>query len=118
EIADYAEPGITPSAVMDKFAELYRRKHISTEDYSGHGIGLEPREYPIMGLGGPKSIHDGVISTSTDLPLEPGMVISLETSIYEPGEGSYEVERTFLVGRSSLKELTTKKDSAIFVTEA
>jgi Xaa-Pro aminopeptidase len=118
EIADYAGAGVTPSAIMDRFGELYRRKNISTEDYSGHGIGLEPREYPIMGLGGPKAIRDGVISTSTDLPLEPGMVISLETSIYEPGEGSYEIERTFLVGKSSLKELTTKKDSAIFVSEA
>jgi Xaa-Pro aminopeptidase len=118
EIADFAHVGVTPSAIMERFGAIYKRKNIPTEDYSGHGIGLEPREYPIMGLGGPKAIRDGVVSTSTDLPLEPGMVISLETSVYEPGEGSYEVERTFLVGKSSLKELTTKKDSTILVTEA
>jgi Xaa-Pro aminopeptidase len=116
EIADWIEPGVTPTAVMERFGALYEKERIPTQDYAGHGIGLEPREYPIMGLGRARPIRDGVVATTTDLPLEPGMVISLETSVYEPGEGSYEVERTFLVGRSSLKELTTKKDSAIFVT--
>ena len=69
-----------------------------------------------MGLGGARPIHDGIVATTTDLPLEPGMVISLEASVYEPGEGSYEVERTFLLGRSSLRELTTRKDPTIYVT--
>jgi len=117
EVADFVEPGTTPSAAMERFRLAYERRNISGVDYSGHGIGLEPREYPIMGLGAAKQIHDGIVRTTTELPFEPGMVISLETSLYEPGEGSYEVERTFLVGKSKLRELTTKKDSSIFVTE-
>ncbi len=117
EVADFVEPGTTPSAAMERFRRAYERRNIPGVDYSGHGIGLEPREYPIMGLGGAKKIRDGIVTTTTELPFERGMVISLETSLYEPGEGSYEVERTFLVGKGKLRELTTKKDSAIFVTE-
>ena len=116
EVADHTEAGMTPSDVMGRFADLYRKKNIPNPDYQGHGIGLEPREYPIMGQGGPKIVGDDVASLSTEIPFEVGMVVSLETSIYEAGEGSYEVERTFVIGKSSLKELTTKKDRAIFVS--
>ena len=117
EIADSIEPGTTSSEATKRFGRFYANRNITGVDYSGHGIGLEPREYPIMGPGGPKAIRDGIVRTTTDMPFEPGMVISLETSLYEPGEGSFEVERTFLVGKSKLKELTTRRDPEIFVTE-
>jgi Xaa-Pro dipeptidase len=116
EVADSVQAGETPSGVMKRFASLYRKKGVPSPDHQGHGIGLEPREYPIMGQGRPVTIRDQVIKTSTEMPLEVGMVISLETSLYEFGEGSYEVERTFLVGKRSLEELTTKKDREIFVS--
>jgi Xaa-Pro aminopeptidase len=118
EVADHTEAGMTPFDVMEMFRDLYSRKNIPNPDYQGHGIGLEPREYPIMGQGGAKTVGDQVVSISTEIPLEVGMVVSLETSIYEAGEGSYEVERTFVIGKSSLNELTTKKDRAIFLSEA
>jgi Xaa-Pro aminopeptidase len=101
---------------MKRFGSLYGKKGIPDVDYQGHGIGLEPREYPIMGQGRPVTVRDQVMRTSTEMPLEVGMVISLETSLYEFGEGSYEVERSFLIGKSSLEELTTKKDRSIFVS--
>lgn len=116
EVADSIQPGETPSDVMRKFGSLYRKRGISNPDYQGHGIGLEPREYPILGQGRPVKLKDEVITTSTEIPLEVGMVVSLETSLYESGEGSYEVERTFLIDKGSLRELTTKKDRAIFVS--
>ncbi|MDA4137011.1 MAG: M24 family metallopeptidase [Thaumarchaeota archaeon] len=116
EAADSVQAGDTPSEVMERFRSLYEKKGIPNVDYQGHGIGLEPREYPIMGQGRPVTLRDQVISTSTEMPLEVGMVISLEASLYEFGEGSYEVERSFLIGKSSLDELTTKKDRSIFVS--
>jgi Xaa-Pro aminopeptidase len=116
EAADSVQAGDTPSQVMERFKSLYEKKGIPNVDYQGHGIGLEPREYPIMGHGRPVTVRDQVISTSTEIPLEVGMVISLEASLYEFGEGSYEVERSFLIGKSSLDELTTKKDRSIFVS--
>lgn len=117
ELADAVQPGERPSEVMDRFASLYRRAGLVNTDHQGHGIGLEPREYPIMGSNRAIPISDQVIKTDTEIPLEVGMVISLETSIYEFGEGSYEVERTFRVGKRSLEELTTKKDRKIFVSD-
>ena len=86
EVADFVEPGTTPSAAMERFRRAYERRNIPELDYYGHGIGLEPREYPIMGLGGPRG-RDGVVRTTTEIPLEAGMVISLETSLYEFGKG-------------------------------
>ena len=87
EVADHAEAGMTPADVMGMFANLYRKKNIPNPDYQGHGIGLEPREYPIMGQGGPKTVGDDVASLSTEIPLEVGMVVSLETSILRGRRG-------------------------------
>lgn len=117
EVADSIQVGDKPAEVMKRFGSLYSRKGIQDPDYQGHGIGLEPREYPIMGQGKPVTIRDEIVTRDTEIALEPGMVISLETSLYEFGRGSYEVERTFLVRKRSLEELTTKKDRHIFVSE-
>lgn len=118
EIADFVQPGMKPSDVMKKFGSLYRKRGVANPDHQGHGIGLEPREYPIMGQGRPVTIEDEVVKTTTEMPLEVGMVISLETSLYEFGKGSFEVERTFRIGKNSLDELTTKKDRSIFLSRA
>ena len=107
------KPGTTPSEVMEVFEKLYEKKGIRDADYQGHGIGLEPREYPIMGRGGAKTVADQVVEQDTDIPLEPDMVISLETSLYEFGRGSYEVERTYVVGKSSLEPITSDRDRSI-----
>ncbi|MDA4130614.1 MAG: Xaa-Pro peptidase family protein [Thaumarchaeota archaeon] len=115
ELADRVQPGTTPSEVMDLFEKLYAKKGIKDADYQGHGIGLEPREYPIMGRGGAKSVADEIVEQDTDIPLEPDMVISLETSLYEFGLGSYEVERTYVVGKRSLKPITSDRDRSIVI---
>ena len=117
DIADFIQPGTSSSEATERFGVFYAKRKIPGVDYSGHGIGLEPREYPILGPGSPRAIQDRVVKTTTDMPYEPGMVISLETSLYEPGQGSFEVERTFVVGKSKLRELTVRKDPEIFVTE-
>jgi Xaa-Pro dipeptidase len=116
EVADSVQPGDRPSDVMRRFGSLCRERGIPDPDYQGHGIGLEPREYPIMGQGRPAVVRDQLVRTSTEIPLEVGMVISLETNLYEFGEGSYEVERTFEIGKRSLEELTTKKDRSVFIS--
>ena len=117
ELGDSVQPGDKPSELMQRFSALYRKVGIADTDHQGHGIGLEPREYPIMGQNAPAVIKDQLMETTTEIPLEVGMVISLETSIYEFGAGSYEVERTFRVGKRSLEELMTKKDRKIFVSD-
>jgi Xaa-Pro aminopeptidase len=115
-LADKVGPGTTPSEVMAQFEKDYAKTDIEAPDYQGHGIGLEPREYPIMGRGGAKRVADEIVDVDTDFPLEEGMVISLETSVYDFGRGSFEIEKTFVMGKRSLREITTKKkDSSILV---
>jgi Xaa-Pro dipeptidase len=117
EVADSVQPGTLPTEIVQMFGRLYEKRGLRDVDYQGHGIGLEPREFPVMLQGGAKTITDGILNISTDVPLEPGMVISLEGSVYEFGEGSFEVERTFLVEKSSLKEITSKKrNRSIFLS--
>jgi Xaa-Pro aminopeptidase len=63
----------------------------------GHGLGLELRDYPILVPDSGLSIADDCVAVPADLPLEPGMVVNLEVSIFLPGAGSLEVEITTLV---------------------
>lgn len=50
----------------------------------GHGIGLETHEFPIIRCRGEDS----------ELPLEPGMVITIEPGLYQPGVGGIRLEDT------------------------
>lgn len=62
----------------------------------GHGVGLEVHELPILRQEGR---HGGV-------PLEPGMVITIEPGIYLPGIGGVRLEDTILITSSGYENLT------------
>lgn len=93
-------PGIT-GAELDAIA----RKIISSSGYDqyfghglGHGVGLEVHELP----------H---INTRGDVPMEPGMVITIEPGIYIPNFGGVRIEDLVFVTNSGYKVLSksTKK---------
>lgn len=65
----------------------YRRHHV------GHGIGLDVYDLPIL-------------NESTSTPLEPGMVLEVETPYYELGFGGLQVEDTILVTEGGHRRLT------------
>ena len=71
----------------------------------GHGIGLDVRDYPIVVPANGLNIQDDCINESSDLPMEEGMVISLEVSQYLPGAASLNNERVFVVAPGGGKEL-------------
>ncbi len=65
----------------------YRRHHV------GHGIGLDVYDLPIL-------------NETTETPLEPGMVLEVETPYYELGFGGLQVEDTILVTGEGHQRLT------------
>ena len=61
---------------------------------SGHGIGLEPHEEPY-------------IQENNNLPLEPGMVFTVEPGIYLPGKGGVRIEDNVLITGDGIETLTS-----------
>ena len=117
ESTDMLRPGRTPSEVLAWFARVYEKEGIRGVGYQGHGIGLETREHPVINTGGFSRIRDRVVDESVEIPFEEGMAINIETPIYDSGKGSYQVERTFQIGRRSVRELTPRRDGSAFVSE-
>lgn len=72
---------------------------------SGHGLGLDVRDYPIVMADNGLRIQDDCVDEPSDLPLEENMVIALEVSQYEPGLGSFNHERVFVVTDRGGREL-------------
>jgi Xaa-Pro aminopeptidase len=95
---DLLKPGVLPSTLFETMIEGVRSAGIA--DYSnffvGHTIGLEAREFPFI-LGPAEEVSDPFLPPTTDIPLEPGMVVNLEASSHQVGWGTVQVEYTLLV---------------------
>ncbi len=65
----------------------YRRHHV------GHGIGLEPYEYPLL-------------NSTNETLIENGMVLSIETPYYEFGLGALHIESLLLINENGNEVLT------------
>jgi Xaa-Pro aminopeptidase len=95
---DRLKPGVLPSELHETMIQGVRAAGLPKFSYFfvGHTIGLEPREFPFM-LGPKQDVNDPFLPPSTDVPMEPGMVINLEAASHEPGWGSVAVEYTLVV---------------------
>jgi Xaa-Pro aminopeptidase len=80
----------------------------------GHGLGLEPREYPILVDDNSLRIQDGCIDLPSDLPLEEGMVINLEAGMFVPERGSLQIEKTFVVENEACRALIPQARDAAY----
>ncbi|MFI0843713.1 M24 family metallopeptidase [Mesorhizobium sp. IMUNJ 23232] len=97
-------PGVTTDAIFNATVEAvragglpgYRRHHV------GHGLGLEPHEFPTLGPSDP-------------VPLEPGMVVNVEPPYYRPGWGGLMYEATLLVTETGAEPLTTLEPELIIL---
>ncbi|MCY3762758.1 MAG: Xaa-Pro peptidase family protein [Gemmatimonadetes bacterium] len=95
--AEAARAGAKASSVAEAMSGLLEGRRISGSFPHGHGIGLEVRDYPILVPDNGLRIRDDCVDEPSDLPLETGMVLSLEAGLFTPGAFSFQVECSFVV---------------------
>jgi Xaa-Pro aminopeptidase len=117
ETKDEIRPGTLPSSILDMLAKKLAHRGITKIYAHGHAIGLEPREYPVIMRSDYGKFSDGIVSETTDLPLEAGMTFNLETPYDLPGVGSFQVEKTFVVKKDSTQEFFVQKEGVPFILE-
>ncbi len=104
------KPGIKCSEINDRVIEYLGKYNISNTETHGHGIGLQPSEYPVIASNALNYTYfDGFERRSADFCLEENMVINLEIPYYIFGEGSYLIEVSTLVTKNGCKSLTEQK---------
>jgi Xaa-Pro dipeptidase len=107
-------PGELSSAVASAMWTAFRAHGFDTAFPHGHGLGLEPREYPILVDDNSLRIQDGCIDLPSDLLLEEGMVINLEAGMFVPERGSLQIEKTFVVGKKGSRALIPQSRDAAY----
>jgi Xaa-Pro aminopeptidase len=92
-----ARPGLRSSELYQLTLDAVRANGIPDYTYSlvGHGIGVEPRDYPILGPAqkSPSPLLEGAF----DPTLEAGMVLNFEVPMSVLGVGGYQHEVTCLI---------------------
>ena len=95
---DKLKPGVLSQELFETMVAGVRAAGIP--DYSnffvGHTIGLEAREFPFI-LGPAEEVDDLFLPNTSNVPMEPGMVVNLEASSQVMGWGSVQVEYTLAV---------------------
>ena len=82
-------------------ADVFEKNGIKGGFPHGHGIGLEVRDYPILVPNNGLQIKDDCIDIPSDLELETGMVINLESGVFIRGYGAYQNEQSFVLTETS-----------------
>jgi len=85
------KPGVTAHELWELgIKEHTARGLVYPAGTLGHGIGLR--------------VHDGFeVAEGADVPLEPGMVINIEPSHFEPGDARYHIEDTGVVTENGVE---------------
>ncbi len=111
---DGLKPGALPQELFESMVQGVRAAGIP--DYSnffvGHTIGLEAREFPFI-LGPAEEVDDPFLPHTTNVPMEPAMVVNLEASSQVMGWGSVQVEYTLAVTLDGHEHLI-KPDQRLF----
>jgi Xaa-Pro aminopeptidase len=107
EALKIAKPGTLIGDLDDKARSFIEKKGYG-EQFNhglGHGLGLLVHESPSIGAKSP----------DRDLPLEEGMVITIEPGIYLPKVGGVRIEDTILITKTSHKNLTNRDKTLLVV---
>jgi Xaa-Pro dipeptidase len=101
------KPGAVPSKLFAEVAATVEkagiRDYTQYATFCGHGIGIEARDYPIFTK--PMKATSPFLPGTYDLPIEEGMVISIEVPYGELGLGGFQVEYTLLVKKDGCEKL-------------
>jgi Xaa-Pro aminopeptidase len=108
------KPGALPQDLFETMVAGVRAAGIPNYSnfFLGHTIGLEAREFPFL-LGPAEEIEDPFLPNTTNVPMEPGMVVNLEASSHEVGWGTVQVEYTLAVTENGHEHLI-KPDQKLF----
>ncbi|MGA7973429.1 MAG: Xaa-Pro peptidase family protein [Pseudolabrys sp.] len=88
------KPGAMGRALYEAAMPLVAKsKHHNNLDYVAHGMGMVSHEGPRLTDSGPVPYP----ADDADKPLEPGMVISIETTLKHPSRGFIKLEDTVVV---------------------
>jgi Xaa-Pro dipeptidase len=105
-------PGARASDIRAAMWDLLAPRGITTSNPHGHGLGLEVRDYPILVANNGRRIRDDCVDVSSDLVLEPDMVLNLESCIFVPGTGAVHIEKSFRVTPAGSEPLLFQDRSA------
>jgi Xaa-Pro aminopeptidase len=105
-------PGILPSKIFEETVAAVEKAGLKEFPkmayFVGHGIGIEPRDYPIFTR--PRKAVSPFLPGSYDLPIEENMVISIEVPyVREFGLGGFQIEYTLLVKKDGCEKLYPHK---------
>jgi Xaa-Pro aminopeptidase len=106
-------PGVVASTVYNAMARHLEANGVIGCFAHGHGLGLEPRDYPILVPDTGLRIVDGAVDVPADVELEQGMVLNLEAALFTPGAASLEVEITLRVTANGARLLIDQDRSAV-----
>ncbi|MFA5251726.1 MAG: M24 family metallopeptidase, partial [Phycisphaerae bacterium] len=88
------KPGVTAKKIDAAAREVIRKSNLPVYGHgTGHGIGLEVHEQPL-------------VSANSNVKLQPGMVFTIEPAVYIPGKLGVRIEDDVLVTKTGCKILT------------
>lgn len=100
-------PGAIPSKLFEEVVLAVEKAGLphypKMARFCGHGIGIEARDYPLFTK--PMKASSPFLPGTYDLPIEEGMVISIEIPYGELGLGGFQVEYTLLVKKDGCEKL-------------
>ncbi len=101
QICDFAFDSIKGSPYADNFMGAGDNRL----RYVGHGVGLELDELPVL-------------SSGSDLKLEPGMTLAIEPKIFFPERGGVGIENMYQITETGCEKLTSFREEIIAVEAA
>lgn len=109
EALAFVRPGVRTTQIYERVLEAVRKSGLPDYRYSlvGHGIGVEPRDYPV--IAGPIRAASPFWEAPYDIAIEEGMVLNIECPLNILGRGGFQHEVTFVVGGRENRLLSQRR---------
>jgi Xaa-Pro aminopeptidase len=108
-------PGVKASVIQREMRDALADHGVSACFPHGHGMGLELRDYPILVPATGLPIRDDCIEVDSDLAMEPGMVVNLETPLFLPTAGALQIEKTYVITEDGNRDLCSQDRTKPYV---